>query len=111
MTVSQIKEEALAMAAASAFVFDGIPQSAYWIYQEIKTAIREQREPDREKFQFTLSADYENETWQHIVDCIEDFTRDLNVFYRRILDYAKEGIVKFALTGKLDRNTNTMDMK
>src|SRR3546814_4844286 len=107
MTVSQIKEEALAMAAASAFVFDGIPQSAYWIYQEIKTAIREQREPDREKFQFTLSADYENETWQHIVDCIEDYARDLTVSYRRILDYAKEGIVQCALNGtRSEENTS-----
>src|SRR3546814_16994376 len=99
------------MAAASAFVFDGIPQSAYWIYQEIKTAIREQREPDREKFQFTLSADYENETWQHIVDCIEDYARDLTVSYRRILDYAKEGIVQCALNGTLDSDMNTLDMK
>src|SRR3546814_19202518 len=104
MTVSQIKEEALAMAAASAFVFDGIPQTAYWIYQEIKTAIREQREPDREKLQFTLSADYENEPWQHIVDCIEDYERDLTVSYRRILDRSEErrvgqeGVSRFRLS-------------
>src|SRR3546814_4125027 len=80
-------------------------------YTTLFRSIREQREPDREKFQFTLSADYENETWQHIVDCIEDYARDLTVSYRRILDYAKEGIVQCALNGTLDSDMNTLDMQ
>lgn len=106
MTVSKLEELALGHATAQILSDLGEREKWYDAYQYLTECLENGSEPDG----LVVWQPFEHWTWHDVAQQIESEAMSLLSSFKRLLDYAKNGIIEATIDCTLDSDMNQLDM-
>lgn len=106
MTVSKLEELARGHATARILSDLGGSENWYSAYQYLTECLENGIEPDG----LVVWQPFEHWTWHDVAEQIEADAMSLLSSFKRLLEYAKNGIIEAAIDCTLDSDMNQLDM-